>query len=129
MQPFLPFLLFATLVNVSIQFNLTKEEMQIIKGKFCGRYLSDTLTELCDGEYNRVHKRNMNVNGNEEFQDFSNNADFEDEFLLPFRSKQLAKSIIPARFRKSSHGVASECCHKSCSLWEMYGYCAGKNGR
>lgn len=37
--------------------------MQIIKGKFCGKYLSDTLTELCDGVYNTIHKRNMNTNG------------------------------------------------------------------
>ncbi|KAF2899627.1 hypothetical protein ILUMI_06554 [Ignelater luminosus] len=123
------FVLWATLMNLTLEFQMTEQEMKEMKGKFCGSHLSEMLSIVCNGVYNNRQKKNNMYSRNE----LSNRDDYQeiepieysDEPILsfPFRSKLRAKSIIPVEFRKRSRGVASECCHKSCSLWEMAGYC------
>lgn len=60
---------------------------------------------------------------NEDYDDLNNFEYTEESFLpFPFRSKERAKSMLEFR-KRSTIGIVNECCHKSCSLWEMSGYC------
>lgn len=142
------FVLWATLMNLTLEFQMTEQEMKEMKGKFCGSHLSEMLSVVCNGVYNNRQKKNNmygskldkklfilkslqcfiflgnELSNRDDYQDIEP-IEYSDEPMLsfPFKSKLRAKSIIPVEFRKRSRGVASECCHKSCSLWEMAGYC------
>ncbi|KAB0796941.1 hypothetical protein PPYR_11005 [Photinus pyralis] len=123
--------LWTTFTNLSLGAIFTEREMQHMAGKFCGDHLADMLSLVCGGLYNHKGKRTMfsnKIENNDDYDDTDSLGYFDDSLMaFPFRSKERAKSLINFQYQKrkgDKKGVVDECCHKSCSLLEMRGYCA-----
>ncbi|KAB0796945.1 hypothetical protein PPYR_11006 [Photinus pyralis] len=130
---FLFIVLLLTFTCLTFEFEMSQKEMKSIKGKFCGSYLADTMSMVCEGMYNSKGKRNMlgnlglnKVNSREDY-DENENVFYVDELVpsFPFRSREHARSLIPFDYQKRSRkpGIVDECCHKACSFFEMASYC------
>ncbi|XP_026467393.1 LIRP-like [Ctenocephalides felis] len=96
--------------------------------KFCGRILADTLSIVCEGNYNG----HMNKKSGRPEDDRFNSDDylsFEqqlDEPTFPFRSRSNAMRL---KFRRTVRGITNECCEKSCTYNELRSYCAPPTDR
>lgn len=92
--------------------------------RYCGSYLVDMLSFVCEGRYNTMRKR------------YDPDTDeLTPKWLslenLPFLSKQNALSMLVKRagFLRKSRGIVEECCKKSCSFDVLNSYCLPKTTR